>query len=205
MGITVSGIGTAAAQPDVADVDLGVSVLADTVEEATSVAAERARAVTAALVAAGVLADDLATTEHSIRPEYDYSGNEQSLSGYRVSNMMRARLRDIATTGTVLESVSEAGRDETRVNGLTFGVGDETALRTEARQAAWKDAFAKATQLAGLSGQTLGNATSITETVRPPASPVRTLAADAAERSTPIQPGSTMVTVMLEVEFALAD
>jgi uncharacterized protein YggE len=31
------------------------------------------------------------------------------------------------------------------------------------------------------------------------------LAADMAERSTPIQPGSTMVTVTLEVEFSLDD
>ena len=203
MGITVSGIGDASGQPDVVDVDVGVSVLANTVEEATSIAADKAAAVTTALSAAGVSPDDLATTEYSIRPDYDYSGNEQKLTGYRVSNMMRARLRDIATTGSVLDSLSTAGGDETQVNGLTFGVADETGLRAQARNAAWEDALAKAKQLADLSGQTLGSATSITETVRPPVSPVRMLAADMAERSTPIQPGSTMVTVTLEVEFAL--
>jgi uncharacterized protein YggE len=185
------------------DIDVGVSVLADTVEEATAVAADRAGAVTSALTSAGISSDDLATTEYSIRPEYDYSGNEQKLAGYRVSNNMRARLRDIDITGAVLDAFSDAGGDETLVNGLIFGVADESALRAEARETAWKDALAKATQLADLSGQTLGKATSITESVRPPASPVRMLAADMAERSTPIQPGSTMVIVTLEVEFAL--
>jgi uncharacterized protein YggE len=204
MGITVSGIGDASGQPDVVDLDVGVSVLADTVEEATSVAADKAAAVTTALTAAGVSTDDLATIEYSIRPEYDYAGNEQKLNGYRVTNMIRARLRDIAATGSVLDSLSAAGGDEARVNGLTFAVADETGLRAQARSAAWEDALTKATQLADLSGQTLGNATSITETVRPPVAPVRMLAADMAmEKSTPIQPGTTTVTVTLEVEFAL--
>jgi uncharacterized protein YggE len=205
MGITVSGMGESSGRPDVVDIDVGVSVLADTVEEATSVAGDRAGAVTSALTSAGISSDDLTTTDYSIRPEYDYSGNQQKLTGYRVSNMIRARLRDIETTGAVLDSVSGAGGDETLVNGLTFGVADESALQVDARETAWKDALAKATQLAELSGQTLGKATSITESVRPPASPVRMLAADMAERSTPIQPGSTTVTITLEIEFALDD
>jgi uncharacterized protein YggE len=206
MGITVSGTGEAAGRPDVVDLDVGVSVLAGAVGEAASIAADRADAVTAALTAAGIAGDDLATTEYTIRPEYDYSGNEQRLTGYRVSNSMRARLRDIGQTGLLLDSVSAAGGDETRVNGLTFGVADETALRSEAREEAWNDALSKATQLAALSGQALGPATSITETVRPPIAPVRMLAADmSAERSTPIQPGSTTVAITLEVEFAVGD
>jgi uncharacterized protein YggE len=176
------------------------------VAEATSVAAEKAAAVSAAMASAGISPDDLTTTEYSIRPEYDYSQSEQRLLGYRVSNIMRARLRDIAATGPLLDSVSAAGGDETRVNGLGFQVGDETALQTEAREAAWRDALAKATQLAGLSGQSLGRATSITETIRPPIAPVRMLAADVGmEKTTPIEPGATTVTVTLQVEFAVGE
>jgi uncharacterized protein YggE len=204
MGITVSGIGEARGRPDVVDVDVGVSVLAATVAQATTIAADRARAVTTSLTTAGVAADDQSTTEYSIRPEYDYSGSEQRLLGYRVSNLVRARLRDIDTTGQVLDAVTSSGGDDTRVNGLTFAVADETSLQAEARAAAWNDALTKATQLAGLSGQTLGRATSITETMGPPVAPVRMLAADmATERSTPVQPGTTTVSVTLEVQFDL--
>jgi hypothetical protein len=206
MGITVSGVGEATGRPDVVDVDVGISILADTVAGATSAAADRAQAVSSALASAGIATEDLATTEYSIRPEYDYSANAQRLVGYRVSNLTRARLRDITTTGPLLDAISSAAGDDTRVNGLTFGVADESALQVEARKAAWKDALAKATQLSELAGQTLGRATSITETVRPPVSPVRMLAADMAmEKSTPIQPGSTTITVTLQVEFAIAD
>jgi uncharacterized protein YggE len=120
--------------------------------------------------------------------------------------MLRARLRDINVTGSLLSAVSAAGGDETRVQGLNFGVADETGLQARAREAAWEDAIAKATHLAALSGQTLGRATSISEMVRPPIAPVRMMAADMAmERSTPIQPGSTTISVTLQVEFALGD
>jgi uncharacterized protein YggE len=206
MGITVSGVGEGTGRPDVVDIDVGVSALAGTVAEATAIATEKAGAVGAALTSAGIAADDLTTTEFSIRPEYDYSQSEQRLLGYRVSNMLRARLRDINVTGSLLSAVSAAGGDETRVQGLNFGVADETGLQARAREAAWEDAIAKATHLAALSGQTLGRATSISEMVRPPIAPVRMMAADMAmERSTPIQPGSTTISVTLQVEFALGD
>jgi uncharacterized protein YggE len=205
MAITVSGVGQAMGRPDVVDVDVGVSILANTVAEATSAASEKAQAVSSALASAGIPAEDLATTEYSIRPEYDYSGNAQRLVGYRVSNITRARLRDISGTGPLLDAISSAAGDDARVNGLTFGVADERSLQARAREAAWEDALTKATQLADLAGRNLGPATSITETVRPPVSPVRMQANMAMEKSTPIQPGSTTIALTLEVEFSLAD
>jgi uncharacterized protein len=208
VGITVSGAGEASASPDIVEVDVGVSVLADTVQDATRIAAERAEAVSSALTAGGVASDDTATTEYSIRPEYDYSTNNQRLLGYRVSNTVRAKLRDITSTGPLLDSISSAGGDDTRVNGLSFGVADETSLLGSAREAAWNDARAKAEQLAALSGHTLGKATSITETVKGPIVPMpRMMAADAGmERaSTPIQPGTSSVMVTLQVEFGFRE
>ena len=208
MGITVSGAGEASAAPDIVELDVGVSVLADTVQDATRIAAERAEGVSSALTAGGVASEDMATTEYSIRPEYDYSTNNQRLLGYRVSNTVRAKLRDIASTGPLLDAISSAGGDETRVNGLSFGVADESSLLARAREAAWNDARAKAEQLAALSGHTLGKASSITETIQGPVVPLpRMMAADmAAERaSTPIQPGTSSVTVTLQVEFGFRE
>ena len=209
MGITVSGAGEANADPDMVEIDVGVTVLADTVEDATRIAAQRAEAVTSALTAGGVLPEDMATTEYSIRPEYDYSSSKQQLLGYRVSNTVRAKLRDVASTGPLLDSIASAGGDETRVNGLSFGIADETPLLASAREAAWNDARNKAEQLAALSGHTLGKATSITETIQGPVVPMpRMMAADMAmaERSsTPIEPGTSTLTVTLHVEFGFRE
>ncbi len=208
MGITVSGVGEASAAPDIVELDVGVSVLADTVQDATRIAAERAEAVSSTLTAGGVASEDMATTEYSIRPEYDYSTNNQRLLGYRVSNTVRAKLRHITSTGPLLDSISSAGGDESRVNGLSFGVADETSLLARAREAAWNDARAKAEQLAALSGHTLGKASSISETIQGPVLPMpRMMAADmASERaSTPIQPGTSSVTVTLQVDFGFRE
>ena len=115
----------------------------------------------------------------------------------------------MTSTGRLLDSIATAGGDETRVNGLSFGVADETSLLGQAREAAWNHAIAKADQLATLSGHTLGKATTITEVVQGPVVPMpRIMAADMAmsERaSTPIQPGTSSVTVTLQVEFGFRE
>ncbi len=205
LGIAVSGQGEVDRAPDMVDIDVGVSVLADTVEEATRTAADRARAVIAALSSSGVTEADISTIDFTIHPEYDYSGNEQRLTGYRVNNTVRARLRDVDRVGSIVDAVSASGGDHARVSGVRFGIADDTPMKTAARETAWNDAVAKATQLATLAGQRLGPATSITEVVRSPVVPVRMMAdmAMAKESSTPIQPGTTTVSVTLQVEFAL--
>jgi hypothetical protein len=205
MSITVSGVGVASAAPDIVEVDLGVSVLADTVATANETAAERGRAVISALTAGGIPESDMTTSGYTIQPEYDYSGSERRLIGYRVGNMVRANVRDVRRAGPIVDSVTAAGADHTKVDGIRFGIEDETTLQAEAREAAWNDAVAKATHLAALSGQRLGPATSIRETAKSPVAPVRMMADMAmAERApTPIQPGTSAVTVTLEVVFAL--
>jgi len=208
MAITVSSVGEANGVPDTVEIDVGVSVLAGTVAEATKTAAESGQAVVDALTVGGIAEADVSTTEYTVQPEYDYSGNQQRLLGYRVGNTMRAKVRDVGRAGEIVDSVSAAGGDHSRVRGLRFGVEDDAALEASAREAAWNVAVTKATQLAMLSGQTLGRATSITETVRSPVVPMRMMAADvgmAEGATTPIQPGTTTVTVDLRVEFAVSE
>ncbi|HSK06612.1 MAG TPA: SIMPL domain-containing protein [Acidimicrobiia bacterium] len=203
MGISVTGMGEVTGTPDTVEVDLGVSVLGETVDQATATAAERAQALIAALTSNGVAEEDITTADYSIYPEYDYSRNQERLVGYRVTNTVRAKIRDLDTTGTVLDAATAAAGDEARVSGLRFSLEDNAELVSAAREAAWADALAKATQLADLSGQTLGAATSITETVSTPPVPIP-YAADAAgaERATtPIEPGTSAVTITLQVEF----
>jgi uncharacterized protein YggE len=202
-GISVSGMGEVTGTPDTVEVDLGVSVLEETVDQAASTAAERAESLIAALTSNGVAEEDITTTDYSIYPEYDYSGNQERLVGYRVNNTVRAKIRDLDTTGTVLDAATAAAGDEARVSGLRFSLEDNADLVAAAREAAWDDALAKATQLAELSGQTLGAATSITETVSIPPVPIpyATDAAGAERATTPIEPGTSAVTITLQVEF----
>jgi uncharacterized protein YggE len=92
------------------------------------------------------------------------------------------------------------------VSGLSFSIEDNDELVAAAREVAWNDALAKASQLAELSGQDLGRATSITETVSMPPMPIPYAEAAAADRAvTPIEPGTSAVTITLQVQFGLAD
>ncbi len=204
MSITVTGFGEASGPPDSVEIEVGVSVLADTVADATSTAAGAAQSVVSALESAGIGGPDVTTAEYALRPEYDYSGNQQRMTGYRVVNTLRAKIRDVTAVGDIVDSVSQAAGDHATINGLRFGVENDAGLQAAAREAAWNDAMTKATHLAALSGQTLGTATSITDTVRGPVVPMRMMAdmALAKEAGTPIQPGASTVSVNLVVEFS---
>ncbi len=203
--ITVSGSGTVSGAPDTVMLDLGVSVLARSVDEATGQAAAAATAVMTALAAAGVQSDDLQTTNYSIHPEFDYSRNVQRLVGYRVSNSVAVRVRDIVGAGAIIDAGTAAGGDAVVVNGVRFEIEDDTSLLREARSAAWHDALEKAHQLAELAGIGLGRAVSITESAGWMPAPMlpRRAALDMTAESTPIHGGHQQVSVSLEVAFVI--
>ena len=207
-GISVSGTGEVTGAPDTVSVNLGVSVRGKTVAEASALAAEKAEALINSLESNGVDKDDITTTNYSIWPEYDWRNNKQKLVGYRVDNTVRAKIRNIPEAGNVLDDAVAAGGDEVRVNGLYFSIEDDTEMIEVARQAAWDDAFAKATQLAELSGQNLGAAMTINESFGRAPAPIPYAATafaegDDAAFETPIEPGTASVTINIQVQFAL--
>jgi len=206
-GITVTGRGEVLTVPDMASVDLGVSVLGATVSDATAEAAVSTTVVVASLVDAGVERVDIATTNYSVSPEYDWQDNQRRLLGYRANNTVRATIRDMARIGDILDGAVSAGGDNTQVSGLTFTIDDDSRLLVAARDAAWADARAKAEQLARLSGRALGRAVAIAELGSGPPTPFpmpRFTAAAAAEMATPIEGGSTSVMVSLHVRYEFA-
>ena len=204
-GISVTGSGEVTGTPDTVEIDLGVSVMGKTVDKATSSAAERAETLISALISNGVARGDITTTNYSIYPEYDYRANTERLVGYRVTNTMHVKIRDIGQSGSVIDAATAAGGDDVRVNGLRFSIEDNSDLVEAAREVAWNDALTKATQLAELSGQTLGAALFISETVSAPPFPRffdEYLASAASAIETPIEPGTSAVTITLSVHFA---
>lgn len=203
-GISVSGTGEITGTPDTISVDLGVSVLGDTVDEATSRAADAANALIESLKGNGVDPKNIATTNYSISPEYDYQAEQERLIGYRVNNTVRAKISDVTNSGSVIDDATKAAGDSARVNGISFSIEDDAAMVEAAREAAWNDAFAKATQLAELSGLELGPVVSITETVSRPPVPMEFARLQANDSATPIEPGTASVSIELQVEFSFS-
>lgn len=200
--ITVTGVGSAVAPPDVAIVTVGVEVMARSVAAARTQAATDGAAVIEALRSGGVGGSDTSTTAFSLHPEYDHRNGRQ-LRGYRVANTVEARVRNLDSLGQLIDSVIAAGGDNTVVNGIRFTHEDSTALDTVARTEAWQDARGKAAQLAELAGLELGKASFITEQTQPaPMPPVRHAMLEATA-ATPIEAGELAVTVTITVGFAI--
>ncbi len=206
-GIWVNGEGKVMAAPDLAEIYLGVEVEADTVNDAQSQAAESMDSVMMALDEAGIDEKNIQTSSFSIYPIRDWDGkdDEYVLIGYRVSNTVNVKIRDLDKVGDVIDLVAVAGGDFTRIDGVNFSVEDPTPFKNVARDAAFAQAKVKAEQLASLSGMNLGKATYVSESSNY-ASPIRMsmdsfAVSDEAGMSTPISPGEQEVRVDLQVAF----
>ena len=200
--ISVGGTGSAAAPPDVAIIDVGVDVVARSVAEARSVAATDSAQVLEALRSHGVASLDLVTTAMSIRPEYDHREGRR-LRGYCVANSVEAKVRDMEAVGKAIDAVAAVG-DSIVINGIRFTHSDPAVLEKRAREAAWEQASRKATELAALSGVTLGPVIAIAEHSHGgPPTPVRAMAREAAGVVTPIAGGKLAVSVTIDVQFSI--
>jgi hypothetical protein len=204
-GIAVSGSGEVFGTPDTLQMSFGVSVLRPTVKQAVADAATLADSLIATLEGSGVATEDIQTANYSIYPEYDYSSDERRLTGYRVSNTVSAKIRDIDSAGSVIDAAVAGTGDEIQVSGVSFSIEDDEELISAARDVAWQDARAKAQQLADLAGLTLGDAVMISESVAsaPPQPIFRAAFEDSVAQSveTPIEAGQQQVAVTLQVRF----
>ena len=207
--IHVTGSGSVVGEPDIATLRLGVSVEKETVAEAREAAAAAMTGVIASLKANGIADNDIQTERFSIHPEYDYTENRRVLRGYRVNNTVSAKVRELEDLSEVIDSAAEAGGDIVVVNSIQFMIEDATALQTQARGLAVKNAEAKAQTLAEASGVKLGKPVAITETVSgggPPIAFARSeeFAADSARSSTPIEAGELTIVVNVTVVYEIA-
>ncbi len=206
--IHVSGSGSVTGEPDIATLDLGVSVEKATVAEAREEAASAMTRLINSLQANDVAEKDIKTENFSIYPQYDYVENVLVLRSYRVNNTVKAKVRDLATLSDVIDDAASAGGNSIVINAIQFMIDDTTPLQTEARSLAVKDAEAKAQTLAEASGVRLGEPITITESTYLAGSPIPFAMAeadfdDAARTTTPIAPGELAVTVTVTVVYAI--
>jgi hypothetical protein len=207
-GIWVSGEGKVTVTPDIATLMLGVTAQAASVAEAQSQAAEAMDKVMTALTDNGVAKKDIQTQHFSITQvtRWDDGKQQEVVVGYRVTNMVTAKIRQIDKTGSIIDAVAAAGGDFTRINNIGFSVDDPSPYYKEARQKAMADAKAKAEQLAELGGVRLGKPTYISEgTIYPVYPPMYKEAAMAAPAPTPISPGEMELTLTVQVVYAILD
>jgi uncharacterized protein YggE len=160
--IKVVGTGEALGQPDEVNVTVGVDTFAKVVNDATSENENTIQAILTALNEHGIASDDIQTTNYSLWAEQLYGDNgPEGIAGYRVSNQVNVKIRDIDKVGDVLTAAISAGANS--IYGVNFSVADPAALEAEAREAAMANAIERAQSLAKLSGLELGDIQAIDE------------------------------------------
>lgn len=205
--ISVGGSGKVTVAPDMANVQLGVLIERPTAKAAREAAAQAMTNVVASLKKLGIDDKDLKTTTVSLSPVYSYPTNAAPvIRGYQLVNQVAVKVRDLEKLSDVLDNAVTAGA--TTVDGISFDLADRTAVEAQAREAAAKDARAKADVYAKSLGLGITGVAQVSETVSTPIwySPNYATAAGAAEdkaASTPVQAGTTDITITVQVSFLI--
>jgi uncharacterized protein YggE len=211
-GLWVTGEGKVTVSPDLATLYLGVEAKADTVAAAQSQAADAMENVMTVLTDNGVADKDIQTQYLSINEDtrWDSDKNEEVVTGYRVTNMVTAKIRDMDSVGTIIDAVAAAGGDFIRISNIAFSVDDPSVYYEEVRAEAMADAKDKAEQLADLAGIELGKPTYISEgsvstpvIYRDVGMVVPTAPVEGA--STSVSPGELDITLNVQVAYAIED
>ena len=203
--IVVSGTGRVAVEPDVAELRLGIAVSRPTVAAARTAAAEAMTAILDAVVTAGVAKRDVRTTLLSVQPRYDYrDGKAPTLVGYDLANIVEVTARDLPNLGAIVDGALSAGA--TSLDGLSFRVDDPREAERAARLAAVAEARSRAEVLAEAAGVAIAGVADIVEGGPPPSLPYPKAARmlQAADAGTPVEAGTTEISVTVTVTFRIA-
>ena len=160
--ITVTGEATISAEPDQAQIDIGVVTQARTAPEASKENAERVTRVLAELKKLLGKADEIKTSGYSLTPNYRYpQGGKPEIVGYNASNTVRIKTTNLDLVGRLIDSAMQAGANN--VNRLMFTLKDEQGAQLEALRAASAKAKTKAEAIAASLGLKIVKIASITE------------------------------------------
>ena len=151
----MTGEATVSVPPDQAQIDGGVSSDAKTAREASDANNAAMGKVLLALKGAGIEEKDYQTSRLSLQPQYAPNRSGPSaIVGYRASNRVIIRIREVTKVANVIDVLVGAGANE--IGGINFMVSQASKLLDDAREQAIADARRKAQIYAKAAGVTLG-------------------------------------------------
>jgi uncharacterized protein YggE len=205
--LDISATGEVTRIPDLAIISAGVQTLQPTATGAIEENATRMEKVRAALKRAGIDDKDIQTSSINLNPEYRYVENQPPrLTGYRASNTVNVKFRDLKRTGAILDALVAEGANQ--INGPNLTIDKPEAAYDEARVKAIAAGRARAELYARALGKRVVRLLSVSEGSvyqMPPPMPVayaRDMAAQAVAK-TEIDPGTQELQVTLAMSFEL--
>jgi uncharacterized protein len=202
--VSVTGEATISVPPDLARIEAGVTTDAKTAREASDANNAAMGKVLLALKSTGIDEKDYQTSRLSLQPQYANQNRPgpNLLTGYRATNRVTVKLRDILKVASVIDAVAAAGAND--IGGINFMVSNASKLLDDARAQAIADARRKAEIYAKAAGVTLGAPLSISEDGSPgPVMYRRAAAPMAADLA--IAPGEETLRVTVGVSWAIKE
>lgn len=199
--VQASGTATQSANPDQAQLEVGVVTLGATAQESAQQNATQTTAVLNAVKAVLGANGTVQTVSYSVYPRYSSDQRQPSvIIGYTTSNMVRVTTTDLSIVGKLIDAANQAGANS--VGGLSFGLLDPEPLVQQALTQATKQALAHAGAIAAGLGGKVGAVLSAQEGVSYTPLPVAS-AGIAAAPTTPVQTGTVTVYASVTINVQL--
>ena len=204
--LVTSGQGEAKVTPDRVSVLVNVQTRAATAAAAAATNAQRTKAVLDTLGRLGLPKDQLSTEGYSAYPEmsYDRNGGTPRVTGYVVTNSVRAESKRVEQAGAIIDAALGAGAN--LINSLSFYASSIDEPRRQAIALAVASARADAEAMAQAAGGRLGALLELsTQGPTVPPRPMFDVAARgkmAMAEQTPINPGQQNVNVFVTARWA---
>jgi uncharacterized protein YggE len=167
--ITVTGIGTVFAQPDMVQMSVSLSNVARTTRQAQIEVNKMIKQVIDILNEAGIEERNIRTTSLRFNSEYEWRGNRRILTGQKVEQIITFSVNGIKENTEkapeILDKITQVSN--IKLNQINFRISDNSALFAESRELAYQEALAKAEQYAKLSGLKIVKVLNISEPETP--------------------------------------
>ena len=203
--LVTSGQGEAKVTPDRVSVLVNVQTRAATAAAAAAENARRTTSVLEALGRLGLTKDQLSTEGYSAYPEmrYDREGGTPRVTGYVVTNSVRAESKRVEQAGAIIDAAIAAGAN--LINSLSFYAASIDEPRRQAIALAVASARADADAMAQTAGGRVGALLELsTQGPTVPPRPMFDMAARAKVamvEQTPINPGQQTVSVFVSARW----
>jgi uncharacterized protein YggE len=162
--IQVTGQGKASAVPDMASISTGVVTQGKSAADAMNENNQIVEKLIKELTDMQVAERDIQTSQFNVQPEYERGPRGErkpEIVGYRVSNQLRIRVRNLDSMGKLLDRLIQAGSNQ--ISGISFGVDDQDKVMNLARIDSMKDARERAELFARVAGLKVGKVITISE------------------------------------------
>lgn len=204
--LDVSATGEVTRVPDLAIISAGVQTLQPTASAAIEENAARMERVRTALKRAGIEDRDIQTSSINLNPEYHYDQNRPPrLTGYRATNTVNVKFRDLKRTGAILDALVAEGANQ--INGPNLTIDKPESALDEARTRAIANGRARADLYARTLGMRVVRLISVSEGGgyhAPPPMPMgAVMMAERGAADTKIDPGTQQLQVSVSMSFEL--